>query len=100
MPGWPDLQFAGPGGRMAFLELKRRGGRLNEAQAAMRDHLAETPRHPARRDYPDRLRARHLAHVGFGGIWRRWFSSWDALRYELISATSPPSARGYGSRPN
>jgi len=55
MPGWPDLQFAGPGGRMAFLELKRRGGRLNEAQAAMRDHLAETPRHPARRDYPDRL---------------------------------------------
>ena len=25
---------------MAFLELNRRGGRLNEAQAAMRDHLA------------------------------------------------------------
>ena len=38
-PGWPDLQFAGPGGRMAFLELKRRGGRLSESQQAMRDHL-------------------------------------------------------------
>ena len=38
-PGWPDLQFAGPGRRMFFLELKRRGGRLSEAQAAMRDHL-------------------------------------------------------------
>jgi hypothetical protein len=37
--GWPDLQFAGPGPRMAFLELKRRGGRLSEAQQAMRDHL-------------------------------------------------------------
>ena len=31
MAGWPDLLFAGPGARMAFLELKRRGGRLNEA---------------------------------------------------------------------
>jgi hypothetical protein len=38
--GWPDLQFAGPDRQMAFLELKRaRTGRLNEAQAAMRDHL-------------------------------------------------------------
>jgi hypothetical protein len=37
--GWPDLQFAGPGARMAFLELKRRGGRLSESQAAMREHL-------------------------------------------------------------
>ena len=38
--GWPDLQFAGPGARMAFLELKRRGsGRLSESQQAMRDHL-------------------------------------------------------------
>jgi len=37
--GWPDLQFAGPDRRMAFLELKRRGGRLSEAQQAMRDHL-------------------------------------------------------------
>ena len=37
--GWPDLQFAGPGARMAFLELKRRGGRLSEAQQAMREHL-------------------------------------------------------------
>jgi hypothetical protein len=37
--GWPDLQFAGPGARMAFPELKRRGGRLSEAQEAIRDHL-------------------------------------------------------------
>jgi hypothetical protein len=37
--GWPDLMFAGPDARMAFLELKRRGGRLSESQAAMRDHL-------------------------------------------------------------
>jgi hypothetical protein len=37
--GWPDLQFAGPDRKMVFLELKRRGGRLSEAQAAMRAHL-------------------------------------------------------------
>ena len=37
--GWPDLQFAGPDQKMVFLELKRRGGRLSEAQAAMRAHL-------------------------------------------------------------
>ena len=37
--GWPDLIFAGPGRRMFFLELKRRRGRLSEAQEAMRDHL-------------------------------------------------------------
>jgi len=40
MPGWPDLQFAGPDRQMAFLELKRRGsGRLSAAQESMRDHL-------------------------------------------------------------
>ena len=66
--GWPDLQFAGPDQKMVFLELKRRGGRLSEAQAAMRAHLrrlcpsgdqrhrpgdrvAETARRPARRVY-------------------------------------------------
>ena len=43
-PGWPDLQFAGPGSgagsaQMVFLELKRRGGRLSESQQAMREHL-------------------------------------------------------------
>lgn len=38
--GWPDLQFAGPGGQMVFLELKRAGsGRLSESQQAMREHL-------------------------------------------------------------
>ena len=37
--GWPDLQFAGPDRQMAFLELKRRGGRLSEVQHAMRAHL-------------------------------------------------------------
>lgn len=61
MPGWPDLQFAGPDRRMAFLELKRRGGRLSEAQLTMPGHLegcgftylctdsvdAQAPRHPA-----------------------------------------------------
>jgi len=39
VPGWPDLQFAGPDRQMVFLELKRRGGRLSESQQAMRDHL-------------------------------------------------------------
>jgi len=38
--GWPDLQFAGPGRQMVFLELKRRGsGRLSDAQETMRKHL-------------------------------------------------------------
>lgn len=38
--GWPDFQFAGPGGRMFFLELKRKGsGRLSEEQASMLSHL-------------------------------------------------------------
>jgi hypothetical protein len=31
--------FLGPGPRAAFIELKRRGGRLSPAQQAMRDHL-------------------------------------------------------------
>ena len=35
----PDLQFAGPNRKMVFLELKRCGGRLSEAQQAMREHL-------------------------------------------------------------
>jgi hypothetical protein len=39
--GWPHLQFAGPDRKMVFLELKRRGGRLSEAQAAMRAHLRD-----------------------------------------------------------
>jgi hypothetical protein len=37
--GWPDLQFAGPDRQMVFLELKARGGRLSESQAAMKRHL-------------------------------------------------------------
>ena len=41
MAGWPDLLIAGPRRQMVFLEMKRRGGRLNEAQAAMRDHLSD-----------------------------------------------------------
>jgi hypothetical protein len=39
--GWPDLQFAGPDRQMVFLELKRRGGRLSEAQAAIRARLRD-----------------------------------------------------------
>ena len=39
MPGWPDLQFAGPDRQMVFVELKRRGGRLSDSQLTMRDHL-------------------------------------------------------------
>lgn len=41
MPGWPDLMFAGPDREMVFLELKRRGGRLSESQAAMKRHLED-----------------------------------------------------------
>ena len=39
--GWPDLQFAGVDRQMVFLELKRRGRRLSEAQAAMCAHLKD-----------------------------------------------------------
>ena len=40
-PGWPDFQFAGPGGVMFFLELKRKGsGRLSDEQADIVSHLA------------------------------------------------------------
>jgi hypothetical protein len=38
-PGWPDFQFAGPDRQMFFLELKRRDGRISDAQAEMRAHL-------------------------------------------------------------
>jgi hypothetical protein len=38
-PAARDLQFAGPDRQMVFLELKRRGGRLSESQAAMKRHL-------------------------------------------------------------
>jgi hypothetical protein len=32
MPGWPDLILLSPDGRPHFLELKRRGGKLSDAQ--------------------------------------------------------------------
>jgi hypothetical protein len=38
-PGWPDLQFFGPQGQVCFVELKAKGGRLSEAQAAVASHL-------------------------------------------------------------
>jgi hypothetical protein len=37
MPGWPDLLFFGPG-RVCWIELKAKGGRLSEAQAAVASH--------------------------------------------------------------
>jgi hypothetical protein len=40
-PGWPDFQFAGRGGRMFFLELKRKGrGRVSDDQSFVIAHLA------------------------------------------------------------
>jgi hypothetical protein len=38
-PGVPDYIFVGPGGRIFFLELKRVGGRLSEAQLDWQQHL-------------------------------------------------------------
>jgi VRR-NUC domain len=37
-PGWPDFVFVGPG-RIVFLELKRKGGRVSEEQRDVFDHL-------------------------------------------------------------
>jgi hypothetical protein len=37
-PGFPDLMFIGPG-RVCWIELKAKGGRLSEAQAAVASHL-------------------------------------------------------------
>jgi hypothetical protein len=37
--GFPDLVFFGPNGQVCFIELKARGGRLSEAQAAVASHL-------------------------------------------------------------
>lgn len=31
-PGWPDLLFVSPAGQHHYIELKRKGGRLNDAQ--------------------------------------------------------------------
>lgn len=36
MPGWPDLIFISPEGRFHGLELKRKGGSLNDNQKAFR----------------------------------------------------------------
>jgi hypothetical protein len=38
MPGRPDLELISPDGRYHALELKRRGGRLNDAQKVFRFH--------------------------------------------------------------
>jgi hypothetical protein len=38
MPGFPDLLFIGPG-RVCWIELKAKRGRLSEAQAAVASHL-------------------------------------------------------------
>lgn len=39
-PGWPDFMFVGPNRAVFWLELKRRGGRLSEAQIDLGAHLA------------------------------------------------------------
>lgn len=38
-PGWPDLMFFNRGGKVCFLELKRKGSTLTEAQAELADFL-------------------------------------------------------------
>jgi len=38
-PGFPDFIFLGPQRSVFFLELKRRGGRVNEAQSAVFAHI-------------------------------------------------------------
>jgi hypothetical protein len=38
-PGFPDLMFIGPPGRVCWLELKAKGGRLTEAQGAIASRL-------------------------------------------------------------
>lgn len=39
-PGWPDFIFVGPGSRVFWLELKRRGlGRMSDNQADVASHL-------------------------------------------------------------
>lgn len=37
--GWPDYIFIVPGGRVAFLELKRTGGKLSPEQMSFRDRV-------------------------------------------------------------
>ena len=39
-PGWPDFMFVGPG-RVFWLELKRKGGALSDAQRDVMAHLME-----------------------------------------------------------
>jgi hypothetical protein len=39
--GFPDLMFFGIGGEVCAVELKAKGGRLSEAQAAVRHHLEQ-----------------------------------------------------------
>ena len=38
-PGWPDFQFFHVGGKVCFIELKRRGGRASEAQKDIAFHV-------------------------------------------------------------
>jgi len=38
-PGWPDMMFFNRGGKVCFLELKRKGNTLTEAQAELADFL-------------------------------------------------------------
>jgi hypothetical protein len=40
-PGWPDFLFAGPNGKLVWLELKRKGKNASEAQQAIGQHLRD-----------------------------------------------------------
>ena len=40
-PGWPDFLFAGPNAKLVWLELKRRGNKLSEAQEQIKTHLCD-----------------------------------------------------------
>ena len=41
MPGWPDFFFCGPNRSMLWLELKRKGNSLSEAQKKIAAHLRQ-----------------------------------------------------------
>jgi hypothetical protein len=40
-PGWPDFIFAGPNAKIVFLELKRKGNGLSDAQEIIANHLRD-----------------------------------------------------------
>jgi len=70
-PGWPDFILLSPAGMPHFLELKRKGGRMSEAQKAFAEWCVSRP-----------LVVHHVAYDADDAL--KTLIAWGALKMDYI----------------